>query len=211
MENWDTGQCHESCLSLWQISFPPSFQERMMLGQHNGQGFHMTSIPTFEETIANLPYDAMQLQRTVSHPSGTAALFTRQMRQQTLNDQRYLLWVNPLTTTGRVPFSQENTLISFSLQGAPRVTAWPRTAVFTDAFGVKRENLSCFWFVKRMSGKPAPKTWCWFGSLWRVLQTCTYFVQGKKTAADTPCKTLFFLAFCTIFVPWRHETMQLIV
>ena len=39
-----------------------------MVGQNNGQGFHMATIPTFEETIANLPYDAMQ--RTVTHPSG---------------------------------------------------------------------------------------------------------------------------------------------
>ena len=38
-----------------------------MVGQNNGQGFHMATIPTFEETIANLPYDAMQ---TVSPPSG---------------------------------------------------------------------------------------------------------------------------------------------
>lgn len=42
-----------------------------MVGQSNGQGFHMATIPTFEETIANLPYDAMQLQRTaVPNPSG---------------------------------------------------------------------------------------------------------------------------------------------
>ena len=43
-----------------------------MVGQNNGQGFHMATIPTFEETIANLPYDAMQ--RTVTNPSGRKAL-----------------------------------------------------------------------------------------------------------------------------------------
>ena len=43
-----------------------------MVGQTNGQGFHMATIPTFEETIANLPYDAMQ--RTVTHPSGEKPL-----------------------------------------------------------------------------------------------------------------------------------------
>ena len=46
-----------------------------MVGQTNGQGFHMATIPTFEETIANLPYDAMQ--RTVTHPSGGKTLFIR--------------------------------------------------------------------------------------------------------------------------------------
>ena len=46
-----------------------------MVGQNNGQAFHMATIPTFEETIANLPYDAMQ--RTVTNPSGRKTLLIR--------------------------------------------------------------------------------------------------------------------------------------
>ena len=43
----------------------------MMVGPNPGHGFNMATIPTFEETIANLPYDAMQATRQLSHPSGT--------------------------------------------------------------------------------------------------------------------------------------------
>ena len=45
-----------------------------MVGPNPGHGFNMATIPTFEETIANLPYDAMQATRQLSNPSGIALL-----------------------------------------------------------------------------------------------------------------------------------------
>lgn len=47
---------------------PCNLQERMSIGQQNGHTFHMPM--SLEETLANLPYDAITLQRAISNHSG---------------------------------------------------------------------------------------------------------------------------------------------
>ena len=48
---------------------PCNLQERMSFGQQNAHTFHMPM--SLEETLANLPYDAITLQRAISNHSGT--------------------------------------------------------------------------------------------------------------------------------------------